>query len=104
MRRKVVEFLFCRAWKTDLESEWMINLKDLWLAIMFMARSIAVTSTLQIEDSFGRHFSSSWFWKITAQPTFIPAIDVVVIWEVVLDVEEFLLESNEVCFGFGKFG
>ena len=29
-------------------------------------------------------------------------IDVAVIWEVVLDVEEFLLESDGVCFGFGK--
>ena len=31
--------------RTDLESE-MINLEDVWLAIMFMARSIAVISTL----------------------------------------------------------
>ena len=28
----------------------------------------------------------------------------VVVWEVVLDVEEVLLEGDGVCFGFGKFG
>ena len=28
---------FCRAWKTNLDSEWMINLEDLWLAIMVKA-------------------------------------------------------------------
>ena len=39
-------FLFCTAWWTDLESEWMIDLEDLWFAIMFMARSIAMASAL----------------------------------------------------------
>ena len=43
---KVDVFLFCRAWRTNLESEWIINLESLWLAIMLMARSIAVTSAL----------------------------------------------------------
>ena len=42
----------------------MINFEDLWFAIMFMARSIAMASALYIDDSFGRHFNSSWFWKI----------------------------------------
>ena len=45
--RGVDVFLFCRAWKTD----WMINLEYLWLAIMFMARSIAVTSAF-IRETF----------------------------------------------------
>ena len=62
--RGVDVFLFCRAWRTNLESEWMRNLKDLWSAIMFMARSILVTSALYIEDSFGRRFSSCWFRMI----------------------------------------
>ena len=46
----------------------MINL---WFAIMFMAMSIAMVSAREIDDSFGRRFNSSWFWKIAAQPTFI---------------------------------
>ena len=29
--RVVDVFLFCKAWGTDLESEWMMNLEDLWL-------------------------------------------------------------------------
>ena len=74
MMRGVDVFWFCRAWRIDLESERMINLEDLWLAITFMARSIAVTSALSIEDSFGKCFSSSWFWKTPAQPTFTPCL------------------------------
>ena len=42
---------------------------------MFIARSIAITSALYIEDSFGRRFYSSWFWKTAAQSTFIPCLD-----------------------------
>ena len=34
-----------------------------------MARSIAMASALQIEDSFGRRFNSSWFSKTAEQPT-----------------------------------
>ena len=45
--RGVDVYSFCRAWRTDLESGWMINFEDLWLAITLMARSISsVTSTL----------------------------------------------------------
>ena len=71
----VYESLLCRAWRSDLESEEMINLEDLWFAIMFMARSITMTSALWIEDSFGRHFNSSWFWKTAAQSTIIPCLN-----------------------------
>ena len=39
-------FFFCRAWRTYLESERMINSEDLWLAIMFMGSSIAMTPEL----------------------------------------------------------
>ena len=46
MMRGVDVSLFFSAWKTDLESEQMINLEDLWIAIIFMARSIDVTSAL----------------------------------------------------------
>ena len=42
--RGVDEFLLCKAWRTDLESESMMNLEDLWFTIMFIARSIAMTS------------------------------------------------------------
>ena len=52
--RGVDVFLFGRAWKTDLDSEGMINSGDLGLAIMFMTRLIAVTSVLWIDNSF--HF------------------------------------------------
>ena len=69
LMREVDVFLFCRAWSADLESEWMINFEDLWLAVMFM------TSALEIDDSFGRCFSSSWFWKIAAKLLFIPYLD-----------------------------
>ena len=72
--RGVDESLLWRAWKTDLESEKM-NLEDLWFAIMFMARSIAMTSALQIENSLRRRFNSSGFWKTAAQPTHIPCLD-----------------------------
>ena len=44
--RRIDVSLLCTAKKTDLESEEMINLEYLCLATMFMARSIAVISTL----------------------------------------------------------
>ena len=44
--RGINVFLFCIAWRTDSKSGWMINLEGLWLAIMFMAWSIAATSEL----------------------------------------------------------
>ena len=47
---------------------------------MFMARSIAVTCALKIHDSFGRCFSSSWFWNLAAQPTFILCLALISIW------------------------
>ena len=42
--RGVYVFLFCTVWRNDLEFEWVTNLEELWLAVMFMARSIDVTS------------------------------------------------------------
>ena len=51
-------FLFCSAKRNDLESEEMINMEDLWLAIMFMTRSIAAISALESDDSFRRCFSN----------------------------------------------
>ena len=71
MMRGVDKSLLCRAWRTDLEFEWMMNLEDLGFAIMFMTRSIAMAS----DDSFGRRFNSSWFWETAVQPTFIPCLD-----------------------------
>ena len=35
--REIDELKFCRTWKTDLESEWMIILEDLRLAILSFA-------------------------------------------------------------------
>ena len=46
MMRKVDVFLLCRAWRIDLESEYMINLEDMRFAIMFMDRSTAMASAL----------------------------------------------------------
>ena len=44
MIRGVDISLFYSSWWTDLEFEWMINLEDLNLVIMFIARSVAVNS------------------------------------------------------------